>query len=245
MRLNIPNVDEVDLKKVLNSASDIIYSDRARAQQMIQTRQFRAWIVSPVSAKLLVHGDFDNPSKLSAFSILAATVSQGFKASPGIISLVFFCGQHLWNDEFHGGNFMIRSLTAQLVQQFPFPSIHPPSDMSAHHIETTTVPQICRLFVYLISQLPPNITVFCIIDGINEYEREEYIHGVDDVIYELMGVVDKGSRAKFKLLLLSPRPTTLVRSPFDEQPGTLLHMQQEPVIEDAVGPGMVREMIEM
>jgi hypothetical protein len=245
MRLNMPNIDEVDLKKVLNSASDVIYSDRGRAQQMIQTRHFRDWMLNPISAKLLVHGDFDDPSRISPFSILAATVSQGFRTSPGIISLIFFCGQHLWNDEHHGGSVMIRSLIAQLVLQFPFPTIHPPSNMSIHGIDTAEIIHLCKLFIYLVQQIPPHTTVFCIIDGINEYEREEYLHGMDDVVFELMGLVDEGSRASFKLLLLSPKPTSLVRKPFDRDPETLLHMQQLPVIEDAVGPGLIREMIGM
>lgn len=242
MRLNIPNLDEVDLQKVLNSASDVIYSDRGRAQQMIQTRHFRNWMLTSTSSKLLVHGDFDTTSKISPFSILAATMTQGFRTSPNIISLVFFCGQHLYNDEYHGGSVMIRSLIAQLLRQFPSPNIYPLSDTSTLDIETSNIPHLCTLFVHLIHQLPPNITIFCIIDGINEYEREEYLHGMDDVVLTLLDVVERG-RASFKALILSPRPTLEVRKVFEgeREENGVLHMQRLPVVEDG-GKG-VWEMV--
>jgi hypothetical protein len=245
VQLNIPNLDDIDIQRVLNSAADVTYSDRGRAQQTIQTRLFRNWMLSTHSAKLLVHGDFDHPAKISPFSILAGTVSQGFRSSARIISLVFFCGQHLYNDEHHGGTAMIRSLFAQLLRQFPLPTFQPLSDLHPHNIDAFDISQLHHLFVHLVHQLPSNTTVFCIIDGINEYEREEYLHGMDDVVFALMGLVDEGSRASFKLLLLSPRPTVEVRKAFDNEPETLLHMQQSPVVEDNVGLRIIREIIDM
>jgi hypothetical protein len=234
LRLQIPNIDESDLQKALNSASDIIFSDRGRAQQVIQTRHFRDWMLSLTSAKLLIHGDFDDMGKTSPLSIFIATVSQGFRTAPGVLSLVFFCSYHLWRDEHHGGSAMIRSLLAQLLRQFPFSNINPPADVLPYDGETASIDQLCKLFTYLVRQLPPRTTIFCLIDGINEYEREEYIHGMDEVVFSLMGLVDEGSKARFKLLLTSPRPTVQVRKAFDQEMDTLLHMQQLPVVEECV-----------
>lgn len=245
LRVGIPNIDEADLQKVLNRAADIDFSDRGRAQQMISTQHFRHWMLTHNSAKLLVHGDFENTSRTSPFSILAATVTQGFRSSPGIINLVFFCGQHLLDEEHHGGKAMIRSLIAQLLRQYPFPAIAPPSGMSMEDIHSANIKQLCTLFTFLIQQLSPQTTIFCLIDSINEYEREEYIHGMDDVIYAMLGLVGGNSRASFKLLLLSPRPTVEVRKAFDGEDGTLLHMQQLPVIEDVVGAAQLQEMVGM
>ncbi|KAH5355652.1 hypothetical protein HBI48_130480 [Parastagonospora nodorum] len=245
LRVGIPNIDETDLQRVLNRAADIDFSDRGRAQQMITTQHFRHWMLSQTSAKLLVHGDFENASRTSPFSVLAATVTQGFRSSPSIINLVFFCGQHLLDDEHHGGNAMIRSLIAQLLRQYPFSTIVPLPDMLIGDIDAGNVKQLCTLFTYLIQQLSPQTTVFCLIDSINEYEREEYIHGMDDVVFALLGLADRSSRASFKLLLLSPRPTVEVRRAFDGEDGILLHMQQLPVIEDVVGPVQLQEMVGM
>jgi hypothetical protein len=158
---------------------------------MVQTRHFRNWIVTPQSARLLVHGDFDNSSRNSPFSILAATISHGFKISPKLISLIFFCDQHLLSEEYHGGDTMICSLIEQLQRQYLYVTISPGPNTSMRKLDSANVRQLCSLFVYLVRQLPPHMTVFCLIDGINEYEREEYIHGMDDVVYALLKLVDE------------------------------------------------------
>jgi hypothetical protein len=244
-RVKIPNIDEADSQRILNNAADVIYSDRGRAQQMMQTRHFRDWILTPNSARLLVHGDFDNTNKISPFSVLAATVFQGLRTSSSVISLVFFCGQHLRTDEYNGGNAIIRSFVAQLVRQFRSSTITPAHDKSLYDVAIGNTSRLCTLFVYLIVQLPPDITVFCLIDGINEYEREEYLHDMEDVVLTLLGLVEQSSRPSFKLLLLSPRPTLEVRKAFDDEPDMLLHMERLPVIEDVVGPAQIHEMIRM
>ncbi|KAI8625204.1 hypothetical protein F5Y19DRAFT_451396 [Xylariaceae sp. FL1651] len=90
------------------------------------------------------------------------------------------------------------------------------------------------------------MTVFCLVDGINEYESEEYLHGMDAVVMALLGLVDESTapgRAKFKLLLMSPRPTVEVRQVFDQHSGTLLHMAQMPMLEEGVSFGRIQEQL--
>lgn len=234
-RLHIPNIDEIDLTKANNITADIICSDRGRAEQMIGTPEFHHWTTSPRSSRLLVHGDFDHAEHTSPFTILCATIVEGLRASRGVISLVFFCGYHLQRDEYYGGTAMIRSLIAQLLRQFPASSIAPDPDFSMSEIEHGSEDQLGRLFIHLVRQLPMGTTIFCLIDGIKEYEREEYLHGMDEVIFSLRKLVDEGSPANFKLLLTSPRPTVEVKNIFDDEPGMLLHMQRLPLIEEGIG----------
>ncbi|RYP66421.1 hypothetical protein DL771_007830 [Monosporascus sp. 5C6A] len=248
--LHIPNLDETDLQRVLRSAGETILEDRGRAEQVVATPHFRAWIVSPGSAKLLVHGDFDGTAAanrpVSPFSVLCATLVKALRLSSSggtTISLVFFCGCHLAYDEYRGGRGMIRSLVAQLLRQFPVGTIEPDSGVAMEEVERGNVAQLCRLFVYLVRQLPARTTAFCLIDGINEYESEEYLHGMDAVVMALLGLVDEtgdgqSGRAKFKLLLMSPQPTVEVRQVFDQKPGAVLHMAQLPMLE--VGLSFVR-----
>lgn len=120
---------------------------------------------------------------------------------------------------------MIQSLIAQLLRQFPYPTISPSLDLSIHGVERASLEQLGILFLYLIRQLPFCKTVFCFIDGINEYEREEYLQTMDLVVVTLLDLFSDGSRAHFTLLLMSPRPTTIVRQEFDDEVGVLLHMQ--------------------
>ncbi|KAI0183770.1 hypothetical protein EV127DRAFT_446185 [Xylaria flabelliformis] len=237
LSLHISNFDETDLQYILHNAGETILEDRDRAEQVLATQHFRAWIVSPGSAKLLVHGDFTNTAAanrpVSPFSVLCATVVKVLRLSVAegkTISLVFFCGRHLVDDEYNGGGAMIRSLIAQLLRQFPAASIESDQGVVMQEVERGDVTQLCALFVYLVRRLPARMTVFCLIDGINQYENEQFLHTMDEVILALLRLVNEGTtnqwRAKFKLLLMSPQPTVEVRQVFTE-PGSLLHMAQE------------------
>jgi hypothetical protein len=233
--LRIPNFDETDLQHFLQSAGQALLEDRGRAAQMIETNHFRNWIVSSDSTKLLVHGDFDASVHVSPFSNLCATIMQAFRASRRWISLVFFCGRHLAPDEYQGGSAMIRTLVAQLLQQFPFFTIPPNPAIIIEQIEKHEIGQLCLLFRYLMRQLPPSMTIFCLIDGIHLYEREEYLHSMDSVILSLISLVEEHHHrrgAKFKLLLTSPQPTLEVRHAFDEESESLLHMSRLPIVEE-------------
>ena len=185
-RLRIPNIDEEDLYNVSNRAGQILYEDRGRAEQVIGTTEFRDWFLDSNSTKLLIHGDFDTMDDVSPFSVLCATLHHAFRSTQGVIGLVFFCGCHIIRDEYFGGAVMIRSLIAQLLRQFPFAAIE--GDFGSV-IDLDNTNQLCHYFIQLIRRLPSNMTVFCLIDGIKEYEREDYLHGMDDVIYSLLDLV--------------------------------------------------------
>ena len=117
---------------------------------------------------------------------------------------------------------MMRSLLAQLLRLFPYATVVPLPKISLQDIEGGDILKICELFSHIVRHLPLGTSVFSVIDGINEYEREEYLHTMDKVIFSLLELIKEGSAAHFKLLLTSPRPTEDVRNVFDER-GTLLH----------------------
>ncbi|KAK7423573.1 hypothetical protein QQX98_001031 [Neonectria punicea] len=163
-----------------------------------------------------------------------------FRRSSRIVSLVFFCGCHLLRDECHGGAAMILSLVAQLLQQVPSHIVPLDPGMPLDAIGSGDIQHLCRLFVHLMRQLPPGMTVFCLIDGIDVYEREEYFQGMAEVVRFLLALVKEGNQApggRFKLLLTSPNTTLIVRKEFDPEPETLLHLAGLP---RAGGLGMVR-----
>jgi hypothetical protein len=254
--LRIPHLDERDTQHVLSpaAAGALLHEDRGRAEQVLSAPLFRAWLGAAASARLLVHGDFDvvdggGVRGVSPLSVLCATVVRALRlkgeGSGRVISLVFFCGCHLVCDEFWGGEVMIRSLLAQLLRQFPAAEIEPDPRVVA--VEEAGTEELCGLFVHVVRQLPAATTVYCVIDGINEYEREEYLHGMEVVVTALLGLVDEGGpgRARFKLLLTSPQPTVEVRQAFDDVPGALLHMGQLPMLEEGISFVRIQEQLEL
>lgn len=203
----------------MSRAGSLLFEDRGRAEQLIGTRQFGNWVLDQDMNKLLVHGDFDTENSISPFSVLCTSLIQALRPRSGLITLVFFCGCHLKpHDEYPGPITMIRSFIAQILEQHPFTPDNLANEVNLAGVEAGDIPQLCKLFACLARQLPATTTVFCIIDGVQFYERDQYWKDMDEVLcclFELAEDDDKEMRATLKILLTSPKPTRRVRKVFD------------------------------
>jgi hypothetical protein len=162
------------------------------------------------------------------------------------VGLVFFCGRHLAWDENQGGLAMIRSLIVQVLRQFPLTVVQSYPDMSLQGFESDDVNILCKIFFLLVQQLPSIALIFCLIDGINLYETEEYLDGIEIVVLHLVDLVEQGicvRRSSFKLLITCPQPTLEVRKAFDSEPDILFHMQNLPVTGEGVNIASVQEQL--
>lgn len=243
--LQIPESDTIDLDFVIKQSPKFSREDHGRAEQIVTTGPFKSWMLAdkdweysnnqwiPISrsldapgadSKLLVHGDFSSVGNISPFSKLSASLTQAFRERPGFISLVFFCGRHLDKDEYCGPLTMIRSLAGQLLQQFPCVPPALEHEVSIQGIQQGNIHELCKLFGSLAGQVPSTSTIFCIIDGINVYERTQYRQDMIDILRFISDLAEnkqQGIGASLKLLLLSPSPTTIVRNAFQSRPSLL------------------------
>ncbi|KAI1475686.1 hypothetical protein F4774DRAFT_273060 [Daldinia eschscholtzii] len=115
---------------------------------------------------------------------------------------------------------MVRSLIAQLLCDYDFGSGHLlPPDIDPEIIEEGhSLSQLRRLFCWLVRQLPEEITLFCLIDGIVFYEREDFEDPMLDVLGDILGLtVSNDVLASVKVLVTSPRPTSIVRIGFEDE----------------------------
>lgn len=235
--LRVPNFDEDDMRYVIYHAERMLHEDHGRAQQVMGTELFHNWITAPDSTRLLIHGDFEHTQDISPFSILVTVLTLNLRSSGHYIGLVFFCGRHLVWDDDQGPQAMIRSLIAQLLRQLPPQPVHLDSQISTQDIENGNIETLCRLFAYLLRQIPHGMPVMCLIDGLNTFEADPYFEGMETVILSLTDLVDEDQdmRNRFKLLLICPSPTVEVRKVFD--PDLLIHMESIPRLERGVGLG--------
>ncbi|KAK1637798.1 hypothetical protein BDP81DRAFT_347230 [Colletotrichum phormii] len=247
VRLRITNIDEEDLRHVAESTELVLHEDRGRAQHILGTSQFRNWMASNHSAKLLIHGDFRSSMDISPLSVICTLLTHTFRGyGNGFIGLVFFCGRHMAWNQYRGGLAMVRSLIAQIIRQFHFQHVKPGPGVFLEDIESDDVSILCDIFSFLIRQLPPKMVVFCLVDGICLYETEEYLHGMDAVVLSLVRLVEEGGyggRPTIKLLITSPQPTVEVRQVFDQDPESLLHMHELPVSGDGMSSASLQEQL--
>lgn len=174
-------------------------------------------MVAPNSQELLIHGDFTGTRHISSLSWLCFSILQALQQTGHLYSLVFFCGRHLDAADSHvGGRGIIRSLLSQLLCQQP---AHAAQDHTINWelIQAGDIQHLCPLFHSALHQLPPESVVFCIIDGIKYYERDQYVDEMSAVLRFLLDLVQGGQEQYvFKILITSPSPTTIVRQAFSQ-----------------------------
>lgn len=206
-------ITESDAQQILASRELFPPNHRDQAASIVVNKSFRTWITSPVSRKLLVHGSFDGTHYVSALSYFCTTLLQALQGAGQHTTLTFFCGRHLDpNDRYAGGQGMIRSLVAQLLQQHRFDCRGLDKQVDLALAESGDIKELTLLLRSLVQRLY-NMTLFCIIDGIKYYERAAYIEDMSVVLASLLDIAEEGqeSRNVFKLLITSPSPTRIVR----------------------------------
>jgi hypothetical protein len=214
--LDTPAFHLNDVEHILEIRELIPNEDRARAERLLNAREFRNWIMAPRSQELLIHGDFTGTRRVSGLSWLCCCLLHALQQTQRFYSLTFFCGCHLDATDPHaGGRGIIRSLLLQLLwrQEYTLRD----EGVNWELIQAGDIHHLCFLFELVLRHLSPDSVVFCIIDGIKYYERDQYLPEMYEVLRFLLDLT-QGDRLQsvFKLLVASPSPTTEVRHIFNQ-----------------------------
>ncbi|KAI0907574.1 hypothetical protein F4823DRAFT_602606 [Ustulina deusta] len=215
--LDTPAFHNDDVGHILDTRELIPSEDRVRSERVLTAREFRSWMIAPNSQELLIHGDFAGTRYISGLSWLCCSILQALQQTGRLYSLVFFCGRHLGAADPHvGGRGIIRSLLSQLLCQQP-PHTTQDQAINWELIQAGDIQHLCLLFHSTLRQLPPESVVFCIIDGIKYYERDQYVDEMSEVLRFLLDLTQGGQvQYIFKILITSPSPTTMVRQAFSQ-----------------------------
>lgn len=209
----IPDIIESDLHYVGQRAGRMPPSHREKVEQMVRTGPFRNFVAALESQVLLVHGGFGETYYVSALSTFCLTLLHTLKGIDRFRPLAFFCGCHVdQDDRYSGGQGMIRSLIAQLLRQQMFDTRFLHHRVDLNRVQRGDLDGLCALFVWLVWNLPEKTTLFCLIDGLEYYEREEHANGMGLVLRCLLELMRQpGLRVVIKILITSPSRTTIVR----------------------------------
>ncbi|KAJ2981093.1 hypothetical protein NUW58_g6778 [Xylaria curta] len=215
--LDTPAFHIDDIEHIKQTRELIPNEDRARAERLLSAREFRSRIVAPSSRELLIHGDFAGTRPVSGLSWLCCSLLQALQQTGRLHGMTFFCGRHLdATDQHAGGRGMIRSLLLQLLGQQQSYNL-PTQGIEWKLIQTGDIQSLCLLFEAILRQFPPDSVVFCIVDGIKYYERDQYLQEMSEVLRFLLDLTQDGRlQCVFKILVTSPSPTTVVRHAFDQ-----------------------------
>ncbi|KAL1855201.1 hypothetical protein Daus18300_011202 [Diaporthe australafricana] len=231
----VPDICASDLARLKELDSMLSQKDKRKADQVLQTEPFRRWMAALRPAKLLIHGDFRDSRSASPLSLLTLSLTEAARTDPDrFIALAFFCGFHAdpEEDDFSCVKALVQTLIYQLLQQQPRVCITPsPWEIDMGRVHQGDLQQLCRLFSLLVHSLPGEVTLFCLIDGMAYYERDEFIGEMRDVLAEILRLAgDPTIQANVKILITSPWRTDVVRQFFHED-DEILHMEGMPSAE--------------
>ncbi|XXH04743.1 hypothetical protein Hte_011165 [Hypoxylon texense] len=213
--------DDIDIQNIQEKQEQIPTHDRAIADSLISIPRFREWMVVAISRKLFVHGVSASNSPISSLSAFCSTLSQALRQNPRFVSLVYFCGLHAdYDDPYAGPLCMMMSFVAQLILQGDFDTtfLHNYVDISwAEYGEEPGMDDLCAMLKWLVSRLSVETTLFFVIDGVNAFEKDAYVHDfVDGLACILDMTIDSSIQATVKVLITSPSRTLEVREGFHD-----------------------------
>ncbi|KAI0376987.1 hypothetical protein F5Y04DRAFT_285406 [Hypomontagnella monticulosa] len=205
--LDLAGLDEADMEDVIHRREMLISGGRDRTAQIMASPLFKQWLVTAASKELLIHANSD-AQPISPLSFFCAMLLQNLRSVDRFRSVAFFCGLHPYED-YGGGRTMIMSLLAQLLQQQSFDLSFIDHEL-AYRMDSGEIEVFCYVFGELVQQIRGPETVFCIIDGINFYERyEDLLQEMALVLRFLLDLTK--DRTVFKILITSPSTTEDVR----------------------------------
>ncbi|KAH9903911.1 hypothetical protein F4778DRAFT_71921 [Xylariomycetidae sp. FL2044] len=217
--LDTPDVVLSDIEHIWRTRELIPAEHRSRAERLLAARQFQTWTLSPGSSELLIHGDFDGIHYVSGLSWFCCSILRALSDDSRFGNLAHLCGRHPdERDPIIGGTGLMRSLVSQLLRQYPVDLSHLEQDINLSLVKSNHADQLCNLFSWVLYRLPQDSVVFCLVDGIKYYERQEYLEDMSEVLRHLLDVrVDRRVKCVFKLPVTSPSSTRYVREAFEEE----------------------------
>lgn len=207
-----------DLERALFQRNRFKQSTQAQAQSLLRHSRFVKWLSESHPDMIFVEGNIASAAldKLSVVSVFCATlVASMIKVKPHEVIVHFFCGLHTTsNDIWHGPNGLIRSIIVQLLVKLASLDILSLDFINDREylrdLEAHDLPSLCETLHELIYQFPPDMTVYCVVDGISSFDKNKMFDNLATVISTLKGIVrDRYLPAIFKVLITTPKSCSM------------------------------------
>jgi hypothetical protein len=213
--MNVHHLKAIDDEQLIIRRGNSMDSEAtSHAATMFQTPQIQNLLKSAGSGVVLVNGctDRSQNTKISPLTYVCANLTHTLRNSTATkVVLAFFCGQHTSSqDDLIGPQGLMRSLVADLILSLTrigcglevAPSWFPDSQENG---EQLSFPDTCQLFYHLVELVPKATRIYCVVDGISYYERQDLKEDYDLMMKCFDSIILNDTvAADFKLLLTTP-----------------------------------------
>ena len=189
------------MEDALRQVTAIPLTDQDRTAAIIQHESTDKWLHDANSGALLVHGNCRRHDGICPTTIASALLISFFVKFRNFITLYWFCGSHL-NKPGCDALGMVHSLICQLLS---LPNLEFTLEKQ-HKSDIKDLKKMLRLLKKLLLQIPTDIVVICIIDGISYYEGQHQHADTCRSIRRLIRLTRAGEPI-LKLLITSPTRT--------------------------------------
>lgn len=201
-----------DLAHVRREAPQFDTKSMDSGASIVRNAAFQGWMSSDKPEFVYLEGKLNRLyGNISPISYFCAQLVWKLKhSSPTTAILHYFCNQHVAsNDSLRGPRGLMRSLIYQLLRAWPMISLDDINLEGINHESSISIHEFCHLFEVIADQIPPQYTIFCIIDDVNRLERDEW----KDEYGAFMSMLDRmasgsdekeeGINLRFKVLITS------------------------------------------
>lgn len=206
-----PHVIEADLERSTGLGERLEEGDKARAAAMIRHNEYKARMVeTSASTSLLVNGraDLAAADSTSPLTYVAGSLVHASRDTGSIYVVAYFCYFHRPSFE-HSTEAssvgVVASFVGQLLSQMLDQGVQ--MDLSFleprdwRRLENMKLDMLWKVLRQLISQLPEESVLICVIDEIARYETSALCQGTEQVVRRLTRLVRNTEPIVFRLLL--------------------------------------------
>ncbi|KAI1125359.1 hypothetical protein F5Y10DRAFT_247249 [Nemania abortiva] len=201
------------LDTVIRRRTRVDTRDQGQAQSVFQETRFLAWLENDGPDMILIDGNMESSSrdKVSAMSLFCANfILTMTKLESQDVFTHFFCGFHSSPmDPWQGPKGLLQFVIIQLLAALDARNclsldfLYKQSQIK--ELKAGDIDQLCRVLHELVSEFPPETTVYCIIDGIQFFYRDAYLSDLELLVRHLKAVMkDDYLKPKFKVLMTVP-----------------------------------------
>jgi hypothetical protein len=207
-----------DLRNVL-ALSKIMESETlGRGRWLLAEPAFQSWLAPREKGYLLVdaHSGGLGYRRSSPVSVFAASLAVALDQTPGFLALHHFCGQHYGDgDALAGPAGVLRGLVAQLLQHpgAPAPGLEFVDAELWAGVARGDVLALAEVLFQLVRQLGKEVTVYVVVDNVNELENtlNGWSEALRILVQSLVAISEhEGVAAGFKVLLTCENRSTEV-----------------------------------
>lgn len=185
-----------------------------------ETRAFRA--TSPIRSL--------SARKTSASSSVKSLFIKASTRESTTIPLASFCGKHTNEraDDYAHPPGLALSLLPQLIDKMVAhtPIAPAPLQKAFRDLDAENGATILNLFIKIVAQLPPEATLFIVIDGVGFFEDSNRREEMKCLARKLARLVKKKHHPTVKLLMATPAATIAVSAQFRSNDAQVLDMRR-------------------